>query len=101
MESKIRESEIEKTLREAVRAAGGRAYKFVSPGNRGVPDRIVCFPGKKLAFVELKSAGNKPTKLQLLQHARLRSMGFEVYVVDDRDKVPYIVFTIQNGEPVV
>lgn len=101
MESKIRESEIEKTLREAVRAAGGRAYKFVSPGNRGVPDRIVCFPGRKLAFVELKSAGNKPTKLQLLQHARLRSMGFDVYIVDDRDKVPYIVSTIQNGEPVV
>ena len=35
-----RESIIEKHLAAAVKAAGGVAYKFVSPGRRSVPDRI-------------------------------------------------------------
>ena len=39
------EREIEKKLVDGVRKLGGRAYKFVSPGNDGVPDRIVVLPG--------------------------------------------------------
>ena len=35
------EREIEKKLVDGVRKLGGRAYKFVSPGNDGVPERIV------------------------------------------------------------
>ena len=49
------ESELEKILVEEVRKAGGRAYKWVSPGNIGVPDRIVFFPGGKVYYVELKT----------------------------------------------
>ena len=37
---KPRESDIEAHLREKVRAVlHGKAYKWVSPGNNGVPDR--------------------------------------------------------------
>ena len=42
------EREIEKKLVDGVRKLGGRAYKFVSPGNDGVPDRIVVLPGRVL-----------------------------------------------------
>ena len=42
----MREKDIEKILVAEVRKLGGRAYKWVSPGNDGVPDRIVIFPGK-------------------------------------------------------
>lgn len=31
------EKDIEEKLRKRVKALGGRAYKFVSPGNAGVP----------------------------------------------------------------
>jgi hypothetical protein len=83
----MKESEIEKHLREQVKAAGGRAYKFVSPGNNGVPDRIVLLPGGVLAFVELKAPGKKPTDLQLAQQNKIAKLGFKVYVMDSKEKV--------------
>ena len=30
---------------DGIRKLGGRAFKWVSPGNDGVPDRIVVLPG--------------------------------------------------------
>ncbi len=42
------EKMIEQKLRNEVKALGGRAYKFVSPGNDGVPDRLVVLPGGKV-----------------------------------------------------
>ena len=41
----MREKEIEKILVTGVKKLGGRAYKCASPGNDGVPDRIVILPG--------------------------------------------------------
>ena len=38
------ENELEKKLRDKVKKLGGKAYKFVSPGNAGVPDRLVVLP---------------------------------------------------------
>lgn len=39
-------------------------YKFSSPSNRGVPDRILVFPGGRVVFVEFKAPGKEPTALQ-------------------------------------
>lgn len=66
---------------------GGIAYKFVSPGNTGVPDRLVLFPRGRIAFVELKAPGKKPTALQLLQQRRIKDLGFEVLVIDNKADV--------------
>lgn len=76
----MRERDIEKILVREVKNLGGRAYKFTSPGNNGVPDRIVCFPDGRLAFVELKAKGGRPTKQQLVQMRRLRDLGQTVYL---------------------
>ena len=35
------ERDAERLLRDEVKKLGGKSYKFVSPGNSGVPDRIV------------------------------------------------------------
>jgi len=43
----MRESKIETHLREQIEAIGGLCYKFVSPGRRNVPDRIVLMPPRK------------------------------------------------------
>lgn len=82
------EKSTEKYLREEIKKIGGSAYKFVSPGNTGVPDRLVCLPGGKAIFVELKSEGRQSTAKQKQQQDRLRALGFEVYTdIDTRQKV--------------
>ena len=75
----MREKEIEVCLREQVKSLGGKAYKFVSPGNTGVPDRLVCLPGGRIAFVELKAPGRKPTDLQQIKQRELEQLGCRVY----------------------
>ncbi len=76
----MQEQKIEAYLRDRVKALGGRAYKWVSPGNDGVPDRIVVLDGQMYP-VELKSPGKVPTKLQLVRHAELARMGCPVAVL--------------------
>lgn len=77
----MRESEIEKILVNEVRRLGGRAYKWVSPGNDGVPDRIVILPGKPPIFTELKTDTGKLSALQSVQIKRLADLGQAVYVI--------------------
>lgn len=89
----MRERVIEEYLRNRVKAEGGRAYKFVSPGNTGVPDRIVLMPEGRIVFVELKAPGKKPTALQKLQHKRIQDLGFKVLVIDSKEKVDKLIGT--------
>lgn len=77
----MREKKIEGILAQEVKKLGGRAYKWVSPGNDGVPDRIVVFPGKAPVFVELKSETGRLSALQEVQVQRLRDLGQEVAVI--------------------
>ncbi|WP_434310185.1 VRR-NUC domain-containing protein [Hominifimenecus sp. rT4P-3] len=77
----IRESEVEKILVEQVKRLGGRAYKWVSPGNDGVPDRIVILPEQPAMFVELKTDIGQLSGLQQIQIKRLRELDQPTYVV--------------------
>lgn len=77
----MRESEIEKILVDEIRKMGGRAFKWVSPGNDGVPDRIVVLPGYPAIFVEMKTVTGKLTSLQRVQVGRLQKMGQDVRVL--------------------
>ena len=82
----MRESKIEKVFREAVESNAGVAYKFVSPGRRGVPDRLVLFPGGKAYFVELKAPGKDLEPHQEREIARIKRMGHSVVVIDSVQK---------------
>ncbi|MDD7176608.1 MAG: VRR-NUC domain-containing protein [Lachnospiraceae bacterium] len=75
------ESDVEKILVDTVRGLGGRSFKWVSPGNAGVPDRIVILPDRKPIFVELKTDTGQLTRLQKVQIGRLRNLGQDVRVV--------------------
>lgn len=81
----MRERDIEKVLVTEVKKLGGRAYKWVSPGNAGVPDRIVIFPDREPVFVELKTDTGTLTALQEVQVSRLEALGQEVWVVKGID----------------
>lgn len=93
----MQEKELEAKFREEVKVAGGRAYKFVSPGNSGVPDRLVILPGGHIGFVELKQRGKKPTKLQERQHKILRSLGCYVAVLDRPEDMKQVIDEIQKA----
>lgn len=77
----MKESTIEKKLVYGVRNFGWRALKFISPGNDGVPDRIVLGPPGHVIFVELKTDVGKLTRLQEIQIGRLRKLGMDVRVL--------------------
>ena len=78
---------IERALVRRVKDLGGLCEKFVSPGRRSVPDRIVTLPGGRIIFVECKAPGKKPTPLQERDHEKRRSLGCEVRVIDNMDDV--------------
>lgn len=77
----IPEREIEKIFVSEINRVGGVAYKFVSPGNSGVPDRIVILPYGRILFVELKTACGSLTKLQQAQCHKIANLGAKVYVL--------------------
>lgn len=111
----VRESDIEKHLVARVKEAGGVAYKWVSPGRVGVPDRIVVRNGDRAAvqmlvdydfqrmtvhqmaevarrivacyvlMPELKAPGKKPEPHQQREHDRLRALGMTVDVIDSKE----------------
>lgn len=91
----MRENAIERRLvTEAVRR-GGFAPKFVSPGLDGVPDRLLLFPGGRLAFAEVKAPGKKLRPLQRRRIEQLTALGFQVFVLDRKEQIGEILDEVQ------
>lgn len=93
----MRESTVERKLVTEARKRGGFALKFVSPGLDGVPDRLVLFPGGRLAFVELKAPSKKMRPLQVRRAEQLRALGFRVYCVDNKEMIGGVLDEIQTA----
>lgn len=81
------ESTLEQRICRYVRLCGGRAYKFVSPGCPGVPDRLCVMPYGYIVFVEVKRPGRQnglsPQQKKIIKW--LRTMGQTVWVINDFD----------------
>ncbi len=75
------ESTVEGKLTKALEAHGCVVRKFVSPGRRGVTDRIVIWPCGTVDFVELKKEKGKLRVNQKLEQARLVANNANVYAV--------------------
>ncbi len=83
----MRERQIEIKLRDAVKARGGLALKFVSPGTAGVPDRIVLTSAGRVFFVELKAPGKHLSPKQVKMAAVFERLGHKVRVIDRTQQV--------------
>ena len=81
--AEVSEKAIEKYLVQEVKAIGGICLKYSNANMVGYPDRVICLHGGKVVWVELKSKGKKPTKIQTYIHEKLRALGFKVFVIDD------------------
>jgi len=66
------EKEVEHYFDWVVQRSGGRTYKFKSPSQRGVADRIACLPNGGTWFVELKAPHGRRSKLQGLFAEEMR-----------------------------
>jgi hypothetical protein len=93
-----RESSIEAYLVHRVHTIGGEAYKFVSPGRVGMPDRIVVLPGGEVIWCELKAPGGKVSPSQGRCHKRLRELTQEVKVLWSTSQIDRF-FPIEKEEP--
>ena len=82
----MREKDIEKWLGERLKKLGCLYFKFVSPMNPGVPDRIVILPGGRTVYVELKTEVGRLSNVQKWQIGRMRAMGADVRQVRGMDE---------------
>lgn len=85
------EKVIEQKLVALCKLNGGMCIKLLSFHILGLPDRMCLFPKAKIVFVELKSAGEKPRKIQLFMIDKIRALGFRVEVIDSTEKVIELV----------
>lgn len=95
---KMRESSVERKLGQAVRERGCLYYKFVSPGNNGVPDRIILTPSGGVLFVELKQNRGKLSPSQKVQIAKIRRHGQRVLVVHGTKDLPEVLQIVDDLE---
>ena len=87
----MKESSIESRLVRMVRDRGGLCYKFVSPGNPGVPDRIIITPAGRTVYVELKTEVGRLAAIQKWQHEEMRKRGADVRTLKGLDQVKAFV----------
>ena len=93
----MKESAIEARLVREVKKRGGLCYKFTSPGNPGVPDRIVILPGGTTVYVELKTEIGRLAKIQKWQIEELRRRGAVVRVLKGMDQVLAFLEEVDKG----
>lgn len=79
------EKVLERKLRTFVESTGGIGLKLVTTHFAGLPDRLCLFPGGRALFVEVKSTGMKPRKIQLLIMKKLNALGFDTMVLDSTE----------------
>lgn len=93
------EKSIENILRKAVEDEGGVCLKWTCPGHRGVPDRMILFPGGIIAFVELKRPGAKVKAggLQEWWRQRLVELGFPCYEISTVEQAKRLTRALANA----
>ena len=92
------EKAIESYLVTLTKRAGGMPLKFSSATQTGYPDRLLLFPGGRQIWVEVKSKGRHPTRLQATRIRALRDIGHRVEICDSRARAAEIIRTITDKE---
>ena len=97
MSQKKIESEkvIERKLVELCKEKNGMCIKLLSNHILGLPDRLCLFQKAQVVFVELKTTGQKPKKIQLFIHKQLKALGFRVEVIDTIEGVNNFINSIK------
>lgn len=95
----VSERDIESYLTLKIRQSGGLAWKFTSPGTRGVPDRWCVLAGHQF-FVETKRPQAKKRADEKLQEHRAKQLteqGCTCYKISTKDQVDRLIREITAG----
>lgn len=90
------EKEIERKMGDMLKRRDCLYYKFESPGNLGVPDRIVITPKGRIIFVELKTQAGRLSNIQKYQIERMRRNKAEVRTVKGWDEAKAFVEEVMS-----
>ena len=91
------ESGIERYLVNRVKKMGGLCFKFESPGNPGVPDRIVITAEGRVIFVELKTDVGRLEKIQKYRIEEMRKRHVDVRTLKGLNSVKEFLAEIGGG----
>lgn len=82
------EGYIERRLKKEAEKRGWICFKFESPGNKGVPDRIIIKDDGTSVYVETKRPkGGRTSKLQDYQIGRIRRQNARVYKIKNIEEL--------------
>lgn len=90
------EKDIESWLNKKIKEIGGLSFKFTSPGNPGVPDRIYIFPDGLVWFVELKTEIGRLAGIQKWQRQRLTDMGCNYKLIKGMDQAKEFIKELKH-----
>jgi len=85
------EKKVEKKLNEEIKKLGGMSIKLLSTHLTGLPDRLCLLPLGRVLFVELKTTGKKPRRIQNIVMQKIRKLGFRVETVDSLQGVNNLI----------
>ena len=94
--SEVSEKAIEAYLVKRCKESGLLCLKYSNANTTGYPDRLVCFSFGGVVWVELKSKGRKPTKLQEIRHQELRDLDHKVWVISSKPEVDELIGYIES-----
>lgn len=77
----MKESTIESEVCAYAEAKGALVRKFVSPGHRGVPDRLFIWPWGETVYVEFKAKNGRLNPHQQREHHALRKQRCIVWII--------------------
>lgn len=84
-----------------IESLGGKCLKMETNYHSGIPDRLCLLPGNRMFFAEVKTTGEKPTKLQKMVGAELGSLGFWAVIVEcskDIDRLRGMIELDRDGK---
>jgi hypothetical protein len=84
-------------LKRTVQHTGGQYRKTRWEGRRGCPDCFVWWTWPRAAYVEVKAPGDRYSKLQEREVARMRAAGLPVYTVSSFEDIDRVVSEVRNG----
>jgi hypothetical protein len=87
------ERDIEQYLIKQINQCGGHIFKWSSPGNRGVPDRIV-FINRQVWFIELKRPREKRDIQQIVVGKIIKRFTPNYLVISTKENIDLFIVSI-------